>query len=186
MTAGAFGCTRNYGWDGPFNSSYYSAVVFTWKRGIWVIVLKRKCLCIKYPNVLAILSYFWLVRWGITPTKVARWDGRTYRGISNAVSIAFLIWQGQAPLNIWTCCSLEKYVLGGMFPHTICLSSLLSLFIMTQMPHFHALSHRNRWTASSTVIIAIVTHCKSILVGWHNSYWNRIWTLTVINVILQI
>ena len=39
-----------------FNSSYYSwacsSAVFVWKRGIWVIVLKRKCLCIKYSNVL--------------------------------------------------------------------------------------------------------------------------------------
>ena len=47
------------------NSSYYSwassSAVFAWKRGIWVIVLKRKCLCIKYSNVLAILSYFWLI-----------------------------------------------------------------------------------------------------------------------------
>ena len=44
---------------------------------------------------------------------------------------------------------------GGMFPRTICLSSLLSLLIMTQTPHFHALSHGNRWTAGSTVITAI-------------------------------
>ena len=47
------------------SSSYYgwscSSAVFAWKRGIWVIVLKRKCLCIKYSNVLAILSYFWLI-----------------------------------------------------------------------------------------------------------------------------
>ena len=47
------------------NSSHYSwacsPVAFVWRRGIWVIVLKRKCLCIKYSNVLAILSYFWLI-----------------------------------------------------------------------------------------------------------------------------
>ena len=46
-------------------SSYYSwacsSAVFAWKRGIWVIVLKRNCLCIKYSNVLAILSYSWLI-----------------------------------------------------------------------------------------------------------------------------
>ena len=46
-------------------SSYYSwacsSAVAAWKRGIWVIVLKRKCLSIKYSNVLAILSYFWLI-----------------------------------------------------------------------------------------------------------------------------
>ena len=44
-----------------------------------------------------------------------------------------------------------------MFPRTVCLSSLLSLLIMTQTPHFHALSHGNRWTAGSTVITAIWT-----------------------------
>ena len=43
-----------------------------------------------------------------------------------------------------------------MFPRTICLSSLLSLLIMTQMPHFHALSHGNRWTAGSTVILTAI------------------------------
>ena len=42
-----------------------------------------------------------------------------------------------------------------MFPRTICLSSLLSLLIMTQTPHFHAPSHGNRWNAGSTVITAI-------------------------------
>ena len=78
------------------NSSYYgwacSSVVFAWKRGIWVIILKRKCLCIKYFNVLAILSYFWLIlpmmrhctAYG-APTEVTRWDGRTYHGISIAL-----------------------------------------------------------------------------------------------------
>ena len=45
-----------------------------------------------------------------------------------------------------------------MFPRTICLSSLLSLLIMTQTPHFHALSHGNHWTAGSTVISAIEEH----------------------------
>ena len=39
-----------------YNSRYYcwacSAVDFMWKRGIWVI---------KYSNILAILSYFWLI-----------------------------------------------------------------------------------------------------------------------------
>ena len=47
------------------NSSYYSwacsSAVFAWKWDVWVIILKRKCLCIKYSKVLAILSYFWLV-----------------------------------------------------------------------------------------------------------------------------
>ena len=47
------------------NSSYYgwacSSAVFAWMQGIWVIVLKRKYLCIRYSNVLAILSYFWLI-----------------------------------------------------------------------------------------------------------------------------
>ena len=98
--------------------------------------------------------------WGIAqpmdaPTEVTRWDGRTYRGISIALSIAFVIWRGQAPLNIWTCSSSEKYAFGGMFPHTICLSSLFLLLIMTQTPHFHALLHGNCWTAGSTVITAI-------------------------------
>ena len=41
------------------NSSYYSwacsSAVFRWKQGIWVIILKRKCLCIKYSNF---LGYF--------------------------------------------------------------------------------------------------------------------------------
>ena len=49
----------------------------------------------------------------------------------------------------------KKYAFGGMFPRTICLSSLLSLLIMTQMPLFRALSHGNRWTAGSTIITAI-------------------------------
>ena len=98
--------------------------------------------------------------WGIAqpmdaPTEVTRWDGRTYRGISIALSITFVIWRGQAPLNIWTCSSSEKYAFGGMFPCTICLSSLLSLLIMTQTPHFHVLSNGNRWAAGSTVITAI-------------------------------
>ena len=57
-------------------------------------------------------SFYWL--WGIAqpmdaPTEVTRWDGRTYRGISIALSIAFVIWWGQAPLNIWICSSSEKY-----------------------------------------------------------------------------
>ena len=99
--------------------------------------------------------------WGIAqpmdaPTEVTRWDGRTYRGISIALSIAFVIWRGQAPLNIWTCSSSENYVFGGMFLRTICLSSLLSLMIMIQTPHFHALFHGNRWTAGSTVITVII------------------------------
>ena len=38
-----------------------------------------------------------------------------------------------------------------MFPHSICLSSLFSLLIMIQIPHFHALSRGNCWTAGSTV-----------------------------------
>ena len=71
------------------------------------------------------------------------------------VSIAFVIWREQAPLNIWTCSSSEKYAFGGMFPHTICLSSLLLLLIVTQTPHFHALLHGNHWNAGSTVITAI-------------------------------
>ena len=33
-------------------------VLFYRFDSIWVIVLKGKCLCIKYSNVLAILSYF--------------------------------------------------------------------------------------------------------------------------------
>ena len=49
--------------------------------------------------------------------------------------IAFVIWWGQTPLNIWTCSSSKKYAFGGMFPRTICLSSLLSLLSMTQTPH---------------------------------------------------
>ena len=169
------------------NSSYYSwacsSAVFTWKRGIWVIVLRRKCLCIKYSNVSAIFrtSDSFYRRWGIAqpmdaPTEVIGWDWRTYRGINIALSIA--IWRGQAPLNIWTCSSLEKYVFGGMFTRTICLSSLLSLLIMTQMPHFHALSHRNRWTAGSTVITAInpLFTCN-ICCEWRNS-WTKNWLMT--------
>ena len=73
--------------------------------------------------------------WGIAqpmdaPTEVTRWDERTYPGISIAQSIAFVIWRGQSPLNIWTCSSSKKYEFGGMFPCTVCLSSLLSLLIM--------------------------------------------------------
>ena len=49
------------------NSSYYSwacsSAVFARKRGIWVIVLKRKCLCIKYSSVffchfVVLVTYF--------------------------------------------------------------------------------------------------------------------------------
>ena len=92
-------------------------------------------------------SFYWL--WGIAqpmdaPTEVTRWHGRTYR------VIAFVIWRGQAPLNIWTCSSQNMRL--EVFPHAICLSSLLSLLIMTQTPHFHALSHGNRWTSGSTAI----------------------------------
>ena len=92
------------------------------------------------------------------PTEVTRWDGRTCRGISITLSIAFVVWRGQAPLNIWTCSSSEKYAFGGMFPRIICLSSLLFLLTMTRTPHFHALAHGNRWTAGSTVITAIGFH----------------------------
>ena len=150
------------------NISYYSwacsSVIFMWKWGIWVIILKRICFCDSES------FYRW---WGITrpmdaPTKVTRWDGRTFHGISITLSIAFPIWQGQAPLNIWRCSSLEKYAFGGMFPCTICLSSLLSLLIMTQTPHFHALSHGNRWTAGSTVITAIVGTEMNIYIAWHD------------------
>ena len=49
-----------------------------------------------------------------------------------------------------------------MFPRTICLRSLLSLLIMTQTPHFHALSHGNRRTAGSTVITAIQTSLSGV------------------------
>ena len=66
------------------------------------------------------------------PTEVTRWDGGTYRSIS----IAFVILRGQAPLNFWTCSSLENYAFGALFPHTICLSSLLSLLIITQTQIF--------------------------------------------------
>ena len=88
-------------------------------------------------QVLAILSYFWLI------LPIVRHC--TAYGCSNQSNKVG--WE-----NIWTCSSLEKYAFGGMLPHTICLSSLLSLLIMTQTPHFHALLHGNRWTAGSTVL----------------------------------
>ena len=91
-----------------------------------------------------------------------------YRGIS----IALIIWRGQAPLNIWTCSSSEKYVFGGMFPHTICLRSLLSLLIMTQAPHFHALLLGNCWTASSTVITAIASAVLGFVSA--SSFWAKL------------
>ena len=83
--------------------------------------------------------------WGIAqpmdaPTEVTRWDGRTYRGIS----IAFVIWRGQAPLNIWT------------FLGKICVWRYVSPYYLLETPHFHALLHGNRWTTGSTVITAIV------------------------------
>ena len=44
----------------PLRFSYRLSLQFSGFR-VWVIVLKRKCLCIKYSIVLAILSYFWPV-----------------------------------------------------------------------------------------------------------------------------
>ena len=97
------------------NSRYHSWVsssaVFVWKGGIWVIVLKS-------VYVSSILT-FWLFcrtsdsfyrRCGIAqpmdaPTKVTRWGGRLN---IIALSIAFVIWWGQAQLNIWTCSSSKK------------------------------------------------------------------------------
>ena len=59
--------------------------------------------------------------WGIAqpmdaPTEVTRWDERTYPGISIAQSIAFVIWRGQSPLNIWTCSSSKNMSLEVCFP----------------------------------------------------------------------
>ena len=87
-------------WLGPakdplFNSSYYSwachSVVFVWKRGIRVIVLKRKC----FMYISSILMFWLFCRtsdsfywwWGIAqpmdaPSEVTRCNGRSYRGIS--------------------------------------------------------------------------------------------------------
>ena len=55
-----------------------------------------------------------------------------------------------------------------MFPHTICLRSLLSLLIMTQTPHLNALSHGNCWTASSIVLTAIGTILCILEERWYH------------------
>ena len=116
--------------------------------------------------------------WGIAqpmdaPNEVTRWDGRTYRGISIALSIAFVIWRGPAPLNILTCSSSEKYAFGVWFSRTICLGWILSLLIMTQTPHFHALSRGNRWTAGSTVIAALISGPDSSHMNYKNKFINK-------------
>ena len=91
------------------------------------------------------------------PTEVTRWDGRTYCGISIALSITFKLMLYGEGRHHWTFeyALLEKNMhLEVCFLRTICLSLLFSLLIMTQMPHFRALSHGNCWTAGSTVITA--------------------------------
>ena len=109
-------------------------------------------------QVLAILSYFWLI------LPIVRHC--TAYGCSNQSNKVG--WE-----NIWTCSSLEKYAFGGMLPHTICLSSLLSLLIMTQTPHFHALSRGNRWTAGSTVIAALISGPDSSHMNYKNKFINK-------------
>ena len=145
-------------WDMSITSSYYSwacsSAVSRESKAFWPSFWRES---VYVSNILM----FWLFcctsdsfyqRWGIAQpmdalTKVTRWEGRTYRGRSITLSIAFLIW------HHWT------------FEHALlqknCLSSLLLLLIITQIPHFHALSHGNCWTAGSTAITAILASCES-------------------------
>ena len=84
IAAGAFGRARNCGWDGlQYHGWACSSAVSAWKQG----VLKRKCLSIKYPNVLAILSYFWLISpivrhctayGGSNRSKEVRWENLSW------------------------------------------------------------------------------------------------------------
>ena len=104
------------------NSSYYSwacsSVVFTWSEVFWVILLKRKCFMIhiKYPIVLAILLYLWLVLRMMrhyTAYGCSNWSNKV--GWENlcwheqcALSIAFVIWWGQTPHWIFEHALLQK------------------------------------------------------------------------------
>ena len=104
------------------NSSYYSwacsSVVFTWSEVFWVILLKRKCFMIriKYPIVLAILLYLWLVLRMMrhyTAYGCSNWSNKV--GWENlcwheqcALSIAFVIWRGQTPHWIFEHALLQK------------------------------------------------------------------------------
>ena len=113
------------------NSSYYSwaciSAVFVWKRGVWVIVLKRKCLCIKYSNILAILSYFWLI---LPMMRHCTAYGCSNR--SNKVGWENLSWHKHRSKHRFCCMAragttehlnmlfFGKYAFGGMFPRTIC------------------------------------------------------------------
>ena len=115
--------------------------------------------CIKYSNILAILSYFWLIllmmrhctAYGCsTQSNKVGWENLSW----HKHRFCYMARAGSTE-HLNTCSSSEKYAFGGMFPCTICLSSLLSLLIVTQMPHFHALSHGNHWTTGSTVITTI-------------------------------
>ena len=72
------------------------------------------------------------------PTEVTRWNGGNYRDISLAMARA----RTTEHLNMLF---FGKNIrLEVCFPVLFALSSLLLLLIMTQTPHFHALSHENR------------------------------------------
>ena len=160
IAAGAFGRARNCGWDGlQYHGWACSSAVSAWKQGI----LKRKCLSIKYPNVLAILSYFWLISpivrhctayGGSNRSKEVRWENLLWHKHHSKHRLCHMARAGTSEhLNMLF--FGKKYAFGGMFPRIICLSSLLSLLIMTQTPHFH--THGNRWTAGSNVINPITS-----------------------------
>ena len=166
-------------WLGPAkdplcNSSYYSwachSAVFVWKRGIRVIVLKRKC----FMYISSILMFWLFCRtsdsfywwWGITqpmdaPSEVTRWNGRSYRGIS----IAFVIWREQAPLNIWTCSPSQKYVLEVCFP---ILFAWVHYFRCWSWPKCLTFMCFHHWTAGSTVITAIEMNGLGFRCNVHN------------------
>ena len=102
------------------NSSYYSwaciSAVFVWKRGVWVIVLKRKCLCIKYSNILAIWSYVWLIlpmMRHCTAYGCSNW--------SNKVGWENLSWHKHrfCYMHHWTFEHVQN-AFQGIFPRTIC------------------------------------------------------------------
>ena len=148
---------------GTKNSSYYSWVcssaVLAWKRGIWVIILKRKYLYVSSILMfLAILSYFWLIllivrhctAYGCSngSNKVG-WETLSWHKYRSKHCFCYMSKEGTAEhLNMLF---FGKICVWRYIPRTVYLRSLLLLLIMTQTPHFYARSHGNRWTAGSTV-----------------------------------
>ena len=131
------------------NSSYYSwacsSVIFVWKRGIWVIILKRTCFWI----ILSMMRHYTAYGCSNQSNKVG-WENLSWHKHRSKHRFCYMVRAGTTEhLNM-------------LFFGKICnwryvsLYYLLEFTTMTQMPHFHALSHANRWTTGSTLITAIV------------------------------